>query len=102
MPRRSMPPPPSGRRRAAGRRKTKALSVPNRAKMEGGSRRRSNGIDLPKFASEVSRNFGRGADQVGREIDKVIPSRRQGSGIGGAVRSGPSSNAYLRRALGKK
>lgn len=105
MPRRAVPPPPGGRRRRAGAAKRKAPNVPNRARMEGSSRGRQSkggGIDLPKFASEVSRNYARGVAQVGREIDKHVPSRQASSGIGGAVRTGPASKEYLRRALGGK
>lgn len=104
MPRRAVPPPPGGRKRRANAGKRKAPNLPNRARMEGPSRGRKSGggIDLPKFASEVSRNYARGVAEVGRQLDKHIPSRPAGRHIGGAVRTGPASKEYLRRALGGK
>jgi hypothetical protein len=69
-------------------------------------RRKQGGLDVGKFAGEVSSNFGKGVAEAGRAIggslDKAGPSRGASSQIGGSVRTGASSNAYLRKALGGK
>jgi hypothetical protein len=77
---------------AANRRRTKSGPV---------RRRKNSGIDLAKFASEVSQNFGRGVARVGRDLDNLIPSRRASGTVPGAMRNAPASRNALRKALGK-
>jgi hypothetical protein len=72
------------------------------------------GIDLPKFASEVSRNYAKGVAQVGGNVDRTIKgiradlvSRGRGVGIGRdngiidrAMKTGADKSNPLHRLLG--
>jgi hypothetical protein len=74
----------------------------------------SGGIDLGKFAGEVSRNYAKGVAQVGGEVNKALKgvhadlvSRSKGVGIGRdggtidrAMKTGADKNNPLHRILG--
>ena len=58
------------------------------------------GIDLPKFASEVSGNYAKGVAQVGGEVNKAIAG--VGAGVNSAiagVRKLAGSNAGISNAM---
>lgn len=66
------------------------------------------GVNLPKFASEVSRNFKRGAAAVGKSVDEIsrgvgaaLPKVTPGNQIQNAVRTGTDAGNPLKRQLRK-
>lgn len=69
------------------------------------SQPRKSGIDVPKFASEVSQNYARGVAQAGNEIANALnrlpgigASRRASGNVTSALRDAPA----VRRALKRK
>jgi hypothetical protein len=93
------PPAPRGRKTAAAAKRSQGHNQRPTSRAKRGN---TGGFDLAQFARQVSDNYARGAAQVGREVDKALPSRGRSTSVGGAVKSGPASNAYLRMALGGK
>lgn len=61
------------------------------------------GIDLPKFASEVSGNYAKGVARVGNEVNKAIAGVRglagSNAGISNAMKTGADKNNPLHRIL---
>lgn len=68
---------------------------------QGLTKPKTGGIDVGKFASEVSGNFAKGADHVGKELNKALPSREASKSVGGAMKNAPANRAAIRKALGK-
>lgn len=66
---------------------------------DGGGRRKKSGggIDLPKFAGEVSRNFAKGVAKAGQGIDASLPqlSSRHSKTISNAMKNAPKARAKL-------
>lgn len=93
-----------GRAGAPGQLKQVAASrVPSAVRNPRAARRapQSGGIDLGKFASEVSTNFGKGVNEVSRGLSKVIPSRNASGIVSRTTQVSHSNNAALRKAIGK-
>jgi hypothetical protein len=62
----------------------------------GKGRKKGGGIDLPKFAGEVSRNFARGVKKASAGLDTAIPlSSRKSKTISTAMKNAPKARAKL-------
>lgn len=62
------------------------------------------GIDIPKFAGEVSRNYAKGVAQVGKALNRapgVGQTRKKSSVVTRTSAQSPKNRAALKRALGK-
>lgn len=104
MPRRATPPPPGGRRSGPDPRKSRSKGQLRGSKAAKPATKKA-GLDIGKFASEVSGNFargvaevGRGVGQVGRNLDRALPSRGASSTVPGALKNAPSNRVGLRKA----
>lgn len=76
----------------------------------GPTAKKTGGIDVGKFASEVSSNFGKGVASVGQglsqlgksgpsvDVDSMFPSRKASQTVPGAMKNAPGNRAGLRRA----
>ena len=91
------------KRAAAAPVSTKTMASKRLPEKPAGKPKAGGGIDLPKFASEVSGNYAKGVAKVGGEVNNAIAGVRRAvgsnAGISNAMKTGADKNNPLHRIL---